>query len=391
MSSPSSGVPANQRPPLGEPARRLRIAMILPSMSVAGMEVMVLGLTAELRRRGHDATIVCTEAIGALEPEVRRAGIPVQLVPAPGLSTIVSPKALAAHLRTGRFDVAHSHNGVNAKAARAARLGGVPAIVHTMHGFPTPFGAVEIAFELLGALQTHIRIGVSDNTVAFYRRWFGQSTPRVDGVSNGIDVAKFCAPTGAVPLRESLGLPPGTKIIGNVARLDPVKNQQFLIRALHLLPRDWHLALVGDGVDRAMLEALTETEHLRDRVHFLGVQTVSADLYQQFDVFALSSLTEGMPMTILEAFCARVPVVGASVGGIPNLLAHGARGAVYDAGDPGAFVDAIIATQFDRDTTSQRIAAAYQKLEADHTLTHMASAYEQIYARAMRLNSRSVR
>lgn len=361
----------------------LRIAMVVPALHAGGMEMMVIGLSKELQARGHTVTIFCAVELGAFAPRAKEASLDVQLVPTLGTRTLLWPGALARALRDGRFDVMHSHSGVSAKAVRAARMAGVSAIVNTLHGFEPPLPLSDLAVTLAAAAQTHVNIGCSADTVAFFDHWFPWRRGRNVLVKNGIDLQDFLAEGSGASLRDELGIPAGDQIFGTVARLDRVKNQQLLIGALASLPVGWHLVMVGDGPLRESLAAQAESLGLVSRVHFAGRRSVNASLYQAFDVFALSSISEAMPMTILEAFAAGVPVVAPRVGGLPSLLRDGALGALYCAGDAPALAAAVRSVASETAATAARVDAAKKVVMTSHSLASMSDAYEDIYRRAM--------
>ena len=357
--------------------------MVIPAMNVGGMEILVLALARELRQRGHDVQIVCTEEIGALESLIRATEIPVEVVPAPGIRSILWPSQLASHLRKCDFDIVHSHSGVAAKAARAARLAATRGIVHTLHGVQHPLNKIDLAMVLLGAYLTDVNVGCSEDTVEFYRRWMRRADGRVAFVKNGIDLDRFMSGTAGVDLRQEFSIPDSAHVLGTVGRLDPVKNQVVLLDALRALDESWHLIMVGDGPLRGALEARATVYNLRNRVHFAGVRSVNTQVYKAFDVFALSSLSEAMPMTILEAFASHVAVVAPSVGGVPSLLDNGLLGLLVAPGDADALARAIHQSTVEQPETRQRVANAYRKLLNEHSSGAMASAYEAVYMRAL--------
>lgn len=364
-------------------AVRLRVAMVIPAMNVGGMEILVLGLTKALRTRGHYVEIVCTEPIGALEARIRDADIPVLSVPAPGVASVFWPRQLEAYLRRGQFDIVHSHSGIAAKAARAARLANIPGTLHTLHGVQHPLRTLDLAMVLAGAFQTDINVGCSEDTVAFFRHWTSRVGGRVAYVRNGIDVEVFRQHGDGISLREEHAIPSEALVLGSVGRLDPVKNQRLLIDAIRELDDRWHLLLVGDGPLRDELAQHAQAAGVAPRVHFAGMRTVTADVYGAFDVFALSSLSEAMPMTILEAFCARVPVVAPRVGGIASLLSEGRFGSITEPGSAASMARAVRQTVEGAHETRYRIDCAYSQLLAVHTVDVMASEYESLYRQAL--------
>jgi glycosyltransferase involved in cell wall biosynthesis len=362
------------------PLRRpLRIAMVLPAMHTGGMEVMVIALAKGLIARGHAVQIICTDAIGSLGPRVHEAEIPIELVPAPGIRSLVRPVELTRYLRESSIDVVHSHSGICAKASRAARSAGIPVVLHTRHGVQTPLAWREFIVVMAGALQTEVTVGCSVDVVAYFARVLPWLRNRFQLIANGIDVVAFRAGAQSPSLRDMLGIPPEAFVLGTVARLHPVKNQRLLVNALALLPESWHLVLVGDGPLRADLEQQATSLGVSERVHFAGVLTTNRNVYQAFNVFALSSISEAMPMTILEAFAAAVPVVAPRVGGIPSLLRDGELGRLFESGDAAALARTVNAVMQDEHGTARMVQHATEQLERVHSLEAMTDAYEALY------------
>ena len=163
-------------------------------------------------------------------------------------------------------------------------------------------------------------------------------------VPNGIDTERFRDREGAAALRESLGIAPGAPVVGTVGRLDEVKCQDLLIRgfarALGRAPGA-RLLLVGDGPRRPELEGLVESLGLGGSAIFAGYQARPDRYLQAMDVFALTSRAEGMPLAILEAWAAGLPVIATRVGGVPRLVDHGRTGWLIGPGDEPGLVDAL--------------------------------------------------
>jgi glycosyltransferase involved in cell wall biosynthesis len=180
-------------------------------------------------------------------------------------------------------------------------------------------------------------------------------------VPNGIDVERWAAAArrGADAARRHCGLSIGAPILGSVGRLHPVKNQQLLVRALAILRRriaDAALVLIGDGPQRDELAALARRLGVADAVHFLGERRDVEQILPAFDVFCLSSLSEGIPLTVLEAMAARVAVVAVAAGGVREAVAPDEDALLID----GAAADA--------EQVAARLASASQRLLGDAAL-----------------------
>ena len=146
---------------------------------------------------------------------------------------------------------------------------------------------------------------------------------RVLYIPNGIDTGRF-QPAAARKARERLGLPRDRPVVGTLAALRPEKNLARLIRAFAALPRalSAHLVIAGEGPERSRLEALVRDQGLADHVRFLGHTTAPETVYPAFDVFALSSDTEQMPYSVIEAMACGLPVAAIDVGDVKDMVSE---------------------------------------------------------------------
>ncbi|WP_134499182.1 glycosyltransferase [Microvirga pakistanensis] len=365
----------------------IAVEMILPSLETGGMETMTAALAEALAARGHRVGITCLEKEGELAEGLRRKGIPVTLVPCPGTSPLVRPHpALRAHFAARAPDVVHAHNGVWAKAALAARAAGVPAVVHTAHGFSIDepwFGDV---LRWWAGLRTDLIVAVSASLRDHLVHTARIPASRVVTVINGIDTVRFAPTRRSGILRKALGIGPETPLIGCVARLDPIKNHALLLEATALLvPHipDIHLVLVGDGPLSASLREQAETLGLGGRLLLAGTLADTAPAYRDLDVFVLPSVSEGTSISILEAMASGVPVVATAVGGTPRLLDGGACGTLVPSGDPAAMAEAIRRLLIDPAGRARMARCARERVLKEFGHAAMVRAYEQLYRQAV--------
>ena len=192
-------------------------------------------------------------------------------------------------------------------------------------------------------------------------------------IPNGIDLDRFGAAPAEAPW------PPGDgPIIGTVAALRAEKNLARLIRAFALVPPPCRLVIVGDGPERPALHALAVSCGVTDRVHFTGHIAAPQGLFQAFDLYALSSDTEQMPMTVLEAMAATLPVAATDVGDVASMLAADNRPYVVPRDDAAlaASLTALVANPALRRTLG---AANRAKVVADYDQRTMFNAYAALF------------
>jgi glycosyltransferase involved in cell wall biosynthesis len=145
------------------------------------------------------------------------------------------------------------------------------------------------------------------------------------------------------------------------------------------LSTPWRLAIAGEGEDREVLEGLLRERGLAPRVHLLGQREDIPDLQAAADLFALSSWSEGLPLSVLEAMSAGHPIVSTEVGGIPEAVTHGEHGLLTPPGDPGALADALRVLISDRALRERFGRAARHRAETEFAVGVMTNAYERLY------------
>lgn len=304
----------------------MKVLLLVHGLDVGGAEVMIAGLARHLRSAGDVVEIGCLGALGTIGTELRAEGFPVVVHPRrPGFDRTL-PWRLARRIRSARVDVVHLHQRT---ALFYGLLGGlfhtVP-IVYTEHGppFDPPPSAKQRAFNRLLHWRLTRLTAVSRHTAESLRALEGFAGREIDLIPNAVDLERR-APTAheSQAARVDFGLPRDTPILVSVGRLVAVKNQQLLIRVVaRLLKSDPRtlLLLIGEGPERACLEALARQLGVSDAVRFLGLRRDVQAVLPAGDVFCLSSVTEGIPLTVLEAMAARIPVVATAVGGIPEAV-----------------------------------------------------------------------
>ncbi len=292
-------------------------------------------------------------------------------------------------LRRGRFDLVHTHTSKAGLLGRiAARMAGVPHIVHTPHGqaFNGYAGRMlTTLFVLLdrwAATFTDRIIGLTDQEIRDnLDRRIGRPEQFVT-IPSGIDLKRFEGKEReAVDVKASLGLSPSSRLIGSVGRLDPVKGHTYLLDAFAVLaPRfsDLHLALVGDGELLPELQSRAQQAGLTDRVLFLGWREDVPDLLHAFDLFVFPSLSEGMGRGLVEAMAAGLPIVATRVCSIPEVLAEGEAGCLVEPGSALALARGIETLLLDPELRS-RLAKAARERAKGYSVEIMLQKIEAVY------------
>jgi glycosyltransferase involved in cell wall biosynthesis len=267
----------------------------------------------------------------------------------------------------------------------------VPVIIHTEHGrmlHEFDNQKVNRAERFLSRWVNEI-VAVSEPTRQKYSGITGIPPGKIQVVPNGIDIKRFQVAAKAT-LREQLGIRAEDHVAGNVARLSPEKNQALFLRASVRVLRECKnlkVLLVGDGPERNSLEKLVDDLGIRHKVIFAGQRQDIADLLALMDIFVLSSSTEGMPMTLLEAMAAGKAIVCTAAGGIPGVIQDGENGLLCPCGDEEALSNCISGLIRQRDLAAKLRARARKDAENKYSVRHMAGQYEQMYKKHMKGHS----
>jgi glycosyltransferase involved in cell wall biosynthesis len=360
----------------------LRVMHVVLSLDVGGLERVVLSLISRAASLGQIPSVLCLERRGDLADECEKLGAPVHCVnKPPGLRMgIVAP--IADHLRQIRPDVIHTHQiAALLYAGRASRRGGIGTVVHTEHG--KNYGR-RFRTRMLGRWAARYAkrfFCVSSDIAAEVAEWRVVGSAKLSVVRNGIDMEEV-DPAHSAAVRAEMGIPLGAAVIGTVGRLSDVKRQDVLIRGLARLRRqnaDVHLLLVGDGPRRGDLVKLAWKLGLADAVHFAGYQNHPQRYLAAMDVFALSSDSEGMPLSVLEAWAARRPVVAYHVGGLPEIVEQRRSGILVPAGHETELAAAMLEVISNPKLAAELAAEGRRRVESEFSLTRTAQRYDNEY------------
>jgi glycosyltransferase involved in cell wall biosynthesis len=364
------------------------------SLDVGGLERIVLSLTRKACQQGHRVSIVCVERRGRLGVEAEAEGATVvSLSKPPGRNREYVDRAAAA-LTALRPDVLHTHQiGAAWYLGRAAHsLGNLP-VLHTEHG-----DALARSSSWWKAAKTRLLMWdtarfiqrfccVSSEIVDAVTRWWTVPRAKVEVVANGIQAeVPLNLPAPAV-IRGSLGIPEGAHVVGTVGRLTGVKQQDLLVRAVANIRErhpDIRLLIVGEGPERERLEVLSAKLGLTGRVHFAGYQPRPEEYLGVMTVFALTSRSEGFPVSLLEAWLAGIPTVCSQVGGIPNVVTHGVNGLLFPCSDQAALTSSLCQLLEDQSLRERLAGAGLRAVRDRYSIECVASAYEARYRELIR-------
>ena len=290
-------------------------------------------------------------------PQAEAAGVTVEILPSLHRSIRPGPdrrayRDLVAWMRNGGWDIIHTHGSKAGVLGRlAAREVGVPVIIHNVHGWGH-HGHMHPLLRRLYVLAERRAARVTDRFIldatANRDKGLADGIGRRDQyvtVYNGIDIGRFrdiASDAGA--LREALGIPRDAPVVGTVGRLAPQKAPDDFVRmaaAIHAQRPETHFVFVGGGPLQEQTEAQIQDAGLEAVMHLLGYRNDVPELLRVFDIFALTSLWEGLPRVFAQAMCASLPIVATHVDGAAEAIREGGKrlpgpaGSAFGAGRAG--------------------------------------------------------
>lgn len=367
-------------------AASLDIAHVVENLERGGLERMVIDLALAQRAAGHRPRVACLFAPGSLADELRERGVEVFACHKAAGLDLGAVRRLRAWLQAVPGAVVHTHNANAHYHSVAASLGmPVSRLLNTRHGMGAvqPRSRGEWLYRR-SMWRTDVVVAVCEAARARFADQGVRPRARLLAVPNGIRVETFAAANAErrAALRNVLGLAPGTRIIGTVGRLNPVKDQATLLQAfarVHAEAADTALVLVGDGALHAELQAQAGAIGAGEAVHFLGDRGDVRQLLQGFDVFALSSRSEGYSMALLEACASGLPIVATDVGGNREIVADERNGLIVPAADATALASALLGLLRDP-ARAQRLGTAGRDWALrEASVQAMAARYETLY------------
>ena len=375
-----NAVPDTVQPPL--------VAHLIYRLDIGGLETLLVDTINRMPPGRYRHVVICLTDYTDFAARITRPGVELFALHKPAGLALGTHAVLFKLLRRLSPAILHTYNLGTIEYAATAWAAGVPVRVHAEHGRDArdPQG-VNPKHNLLRRLVTPFidrYVPVSRDLRGWLERVVRIPARKLQLIDNGVDTERFGA---AGSTNGEAWQDADAFVIGTVGRLQDVKDQATLVEAFaclrRLLPDEpLRLVLVGDGPMRAQLEAQVAASGLQDSVWFAGPRSDVAPVMRSFSLFALSSIAEGTPVTLLEAMASELPVVATAVGGIPDLVAHGSAGAagtLVPAGDAQAMAAAIAPYVRDRALARRHGAAGRTRVEQQYSMQAMLAAYVALY------------
>jgi L-malate glycosyltransferase len=354
----------------------------------AGAEVQLAILLASLTEMPDLEISAILFNKGRLANELRGLGIRTKVICESRHNVFSMIRHLNHYFRQHQFDILHTHKYKDNILGSLAISGKIRPRIRTIHGFPEPFGGFQVvkigAYEILDNwvnrwLVDRILAVSSDLRNRLIKR-FGAE--KVTCIRNAIDIDQVRITRGAEELRKELGLDENEFLIGTMGRLMPVKGLESFLKAAHIIRRqkaNVKFIIAGDGPLKDALQKQAREYGLDEVVLFLGHRNDSHDILGLLDLFVLPSISEGIPMVLLEALALARPVVATRVGGIPEVIECGISGLLIAPGREDELAKSCIAVMDDSDYARRLGTAGRQRVVEHFSASAMANKVAEIY------------
>jgi glycosyltransferase involved in cell wall biosynthesis len=361
------------------------VCQLLHTLHVGGAEVLAARLARQLRDKCR-FVFACLDELGTLGEQLRGEGFAVEVLGRRAGLDWRCAWRLAHVLRRERVDLVHAHQYTPFFYGMMGRLlYRRPPVLFTEHGrhYPDyPRRKRMLANRVLLRPCDRV-VGVGEAVRQALIANEGIPAERAGVIYNGIDTTAF-ARSGADrnAVRREIGVGPDDLVLLLVARLDYLKDHATAVRTLERIARqrpEARLVLVGTGPEHAKIQELVERQRLADRVRFLGLRQDIPRLVRAADLFLLTSISEGIPLTLIEAMAAGLPVVATRVGGVGEVVAEGVTGLLAPAGDDTQLAQHILRLAGDAPLRQEMGRQGRQRAEAIFLESQMHARYLELY------------
>ena len=364
-------------------AKKINVMHVLPSLEIGGMENGVVNLVNHLDFDRFESNICCLEGEGPMKNRLNSQQIKIFNMNVGSGIQYRLPLRLAKLFRQQKVDIVHTHNfDSGLYGVLGAKLAGTPVVVYGEHGsfLQNNFRRNQLG-RLVCKMTDHIVTMSADLEKRLKVQWC-IPVDRASHIVNGIEFEKFSTSLNTNDLKSELGINQKDYVIGTVGRLVPVKDYATLIDCFSLLKnriQNVCLVFVGDGpLKRSLIDQAQKLDVIND-IKFLGTRDDIPELLHIFDVFCLTSLTEGISNTILEAMAAGIPVIATNVGGTPEIIQPDITGILIPPKNKELLVNALERIIQDKELASKLGFQAQQWVQKERSLNRMVQEYSHLY------------
>jgi len=357
---------------------------ITHDLGIGGLPQVVVNLCRAADKNLFDISVLCLRNLGEFATEIENMGIPVFLLPQKKNGTdYFAFVKVARILKQEKIDIIHTHNTQPfIDGSIGALMSGVKTIVHTEHGRTFPDKKRYMFAEWLMSHFAYKVVGVSEHTSQNLIKHERMSPRKVVSIINGVSGAHFDMVIDKGKKREELGLKNDGPVLGVGARLVKLKGISYLLQAMPAIIEKFPsitLVLAGGGEYENTLRKEADFLGIHKNVLFAGPRLDFPELLKLFDLFILPSLSEGLPMALLEAMAAGCPIIATNVGGIPMAIQHGENGSLIEPGNSDILSSEIIKLLKDNELRNRYVKKGREVFKKNFSVEVMMEKYQSLY------------
>ncbi len=363
---------------------RIRIMHVIQNLNYGGMERLLADIVRRADHERFESHVLCLQYLGRFADGLADHA-ELHLADRQPRYSMLWPGRLAAQIRRLRPDVIHTHSGVWYKTSLAAKLAGVPRLIHTDHGRPSPDPWHYRLLDGLASRRTTVVAAVSEVLARQLRETVVRESCRIEVIPNGVDTERFCQRSDTGVLRQELGVAPDVPIIGSIGRLESIKGYEVMIEAFSLLRERLEdgpqpaLVVAGDGSERERLEGMIAARSIGESAYLLGWRDDVHNLLSAFSLFTMSSHSEGTSVSLLEAMSSGLCPVVTDVGGNRAVVGEDLKHRLVPPNDPAALADAWSVAIRDVARRAADATTARIQVQNRFSLDAMVRSYERLY------------
>lgn len=364
----------------------MKILHLISSSGLLGAERVLLELAEHSKRAGLKVTIgVFNNSQNPnfdLAKYAKGKDFDIQIFPCNGRFDKKTIRMIKDHMDQAGIQILHSHNyKSNFYARRTLSNNNIRWIV-TNHG--RRFGPKLMLYNLLDGLMVRRadRVIAVSKEIAKRMKRARIDSKKICLIENGVNLERFQKKIASESIKESLGIKKDVPVVATVGALTEEKGHLYLLKGIPKVVQRFPEAIflfIGDGRERPNLEKTTSSLGIKNSVIFAGMRNDVPGLLSILDVFVLPSLNEGLPMALLEAQAARIPVVATRVGAMPDVVEDRVTGILVSPKDPQAIAEAIIMILSDKKLASGIAQRGFERVRDNFSSEKMGDKYIAIY------------
>ena len=371
--------------PSAPQSQPLKILHVLLSMTMGGAETLVYNMVRHSSFAGNKPVVCCLKSVGDLGEKLKSEGFTLYNHSSGEGTDLSLIGWIRDIISTEKIDVVHAHQyPAFFYAVPAAFLAGRTKIVYTEHGRLYPdlrHWKRCLVNPLLAAATDHL-VSISSSTAKAMADIDNLPLKRIKIINNGVDFGKMNPDIDRAEKRRELGISESCRIIGTAARLEEIKNIPMMLRAfkqvLAVVP-DTVMIIAGDGSQTENLKVLAGELGVQDSVKFIGLRYDMPEIYRLMNVFLLTSFTEGISVTLIEAMASGVPSVVTDVGGNPEVVIDGVSGYLVQLDADAALAERVVGLLSDASLAKQMGNNARKRAVERFSFDSMMSDYFNLY------------